>query len=92
MPDREYMRIMTATATLRDIGTREPMGHPLDPKDLHALVKACEIDPEITRYRDAALLMVAAGTGFRRSELANIKLSDLEFNVDVCGKASSVTE
>jgi integrase len=93
MPDREYMRIMTATVTLRDTGTREPMGHPLSPQDFHALMKACETDLEITRYRDAALLMIAACTGLRRSELAHIKLSDMTFGdeavrITVIGKGN----
>ena len=73
-----YLRILAATRHLHDKGFREPRGQALLPMELQALVKACGNDSSERRFRNIALFMVAACTGFRKHELANLKLSNFE--------------
>ncbi len=59
----------------RTLGTRQKAKKPLLINDLKLIVKA--IDEE--KIRDKALILIGFSGGFRRSELVNIHISDIEF-------------
>ena len=59
----------------RTLGTRQKAKKPILINDLKLIIKA--IDEE--KIRDKALILIGFSGGFRRSELVNIHISDIEF-------------
>ena len=59
----------------RTIGSRQKAKKPILIKDLKLIIKAIDKD----KYRDKALILVGFAGGFRRSELIDIELDDVEF-------------
>ena len=59
----------------RTLGTRQKAKKPILINDLKLIIKA--IDEE--KIRDKALILIGFSGGFRRSELVNILISDIEF-------------
>ncbi|WP_147463403.1 tyrosine-type recombinase/integrase [Cellulomonas triticagri] len=63
----------------RGVGkVREPAGTFLTPDDVVRIVRACLQGPgtELTRIRDAALVLTMAGCGARRLEIGGVRLQD----------------
>ena len=59
----------------RTIGSRQKAKKPILIKDLKLIIKAIDKD----EYRDKALILLGFAGGFRRSELINIEIDDVEF-------------
>ena len=59
----------------RTIGSRQKAKKPILINDLKLIIKAIDKD----KYRDKALILVGFAGGFRRSELINIEIDDVEF-------------
>ena len=59
----------------RTLGTRQKAKKPILINDLKLIIKA--IDEE--KIRDKALILIGFSGGFRRSELVNIDINDIEF-------------
>ena len=59
----------------RTIGSRQKAKKPILINDLKLIIKAIDKD----KYRDKALILVGFAGGFRRSELIDIELDDVEF-------------
>ncbi len=53
--------------------------HPLSPEDLILIIKKLNKDDSFSAYRDKALLQIGFYGAFRRSELVNIKVEDIEW-------------
>lgn len=70
-------------ASIRDLrGETEPAGRHIRTGEVKALLEACVSDPTPAGIRDAAIIAVAWSTGARRSELAELKLSDFQRTSD----------
>jgi site-specific recombinase XerD len=63
-------------------GTRRQKGRHISPGELAALMRACTDDDTPAGVRDAAIIALAWNTGARRSEIANLKLSDVKWTDD----------
>lgn len=58
-------------------------GRNIDQGELNALIFTCANDPTPCGTRDAALIAIAWVTGLRRSEIKNIRLSDIHDTGDI---------
>src|SRR5450759_2504090 len=58
-------------------GARELAGRDVASGEIVALMQACAADPSSAGARDAAMIAIAAGTGCRRAELANMRYEDM---------------
>jgi site-specific recombinase XerD len=86
----------TRVAGVRDVkGEREIRGRHIGRDELQALLMACWGDLTPAGTRDIALFSLAWSTGMRRSEIAGLKLADLqeshaEYTLQVRGKGNKV--
>ncbi len=80
MPQAEREEIVTQVArvaAVKDVtGTRPQKGRHIAPGELAALMQACQADLTPAGARDAAIIALAWATGARRSELAELQLSN----------------
>lgn len=82
MKEARAMRLMTADdcQDIREVtavlGFRESSGRALEPKEIKALLQACDEDGSLVSARDKALFMVMLGCGLRRSEVVTLTLAD----------------
>lgn len=67
-----------ATAIKSVNGETKPAGRELSPKEIRALVKACQDDTTPAGARDAAIIGVLYTCGLRRSELVALDLDDYQ--------------
>jgi len=66
-------------AEIKDVkGTRPPKGRDVAEGEIRALLEVCRADPTAAGVRDGALIALACATGLRRSELAGLRLEDLQ--------------
>lgn len=70
-------------------GDRESRGRMVEHDELKRLLDHCTADDSPAGVRDKALILIARSGGLRRSELASIRVEDLnmkEQSIHVCGK------
>jgi site-specific recombinase XerD len=86
----------TRITGIRDVtGERDIRGRHLTDAEIQALLAACKLDQSPAATRDAAMIMLAWGTGMRRSEIASIQAEDLTANrgnwtISVRGKGNKI--
>jgi len=72
-------------------GSRLPKGRSLKDNEIRDLIRSCEEDSSIRGVRDTAIVRTLVSCGLRRSELAGLRMSDLDFSsksVQVIGKGN----
>jgi integrase len=65
-------------------GSREAAGRDVEAWEIAALMRTCAKDKSAAGARDAAMIAMAAKTGARREELADIKLAEMTRTADGC--------
>ncbi|PLP95096.1 integrase [Pseudomonas sp. FFUP_PS_473] len=82
------LKIRTVKATQ---GVRLPVGRNLKRSLIRELMEVCAADPRPQGLRDAAVIALLYGTGMRKSESVDLKLSQIDFSersLQVLGKGN----
>jgi site-specific recombinase XerD len=84
----QLLKIRTVKATQ---GVRLPVGRNLKRSLIRELMEVCAADPRPQGLRDAAVIALLYGTGMRKSESVDLKLSQIDFSersLQVLGKGN----
>lgn len=73
----QLLKIRTVKATQ---GVRLPVGRNLKRSLIRELMEVCAADPRPQGLRDAAVIALLYGTGMRKSESVDLKLSQIDFS------------
>lgn len=84
----DYMRAISVKG-IKGTGKEQAAGRALSPGEIMALLNACRLDPTPAGARDAAIIGLGVRCGLRRSEIADLQLSDINGDqVSVHGKGN----